>query len=156
MEDNFPDNEKVNTKPRKSKIWVVGNIYLYIISGNFLGVIIYEVISRIIPLKEIKTIDILFSLLMGLVILFFTTKLGVEFVIKRSAVSPNEFTKISLIVGIIPVIFSILVLFLATNITQNWSLFGPFLLPQLIGGIIIGAIYGKTTHFWFKRLPNRF
>jgi len=154
MEYVSAKNQKIDKKPHKSIAWIVGNIYLYIISGNILSVIVYEIILKTMPFKESKMISFSLSLLIALITLFMVTKWAVEFILKRSIVPSSEFAKINFIIGIIPVVFSVLILFLTS--VNNSSLFVGFLLPEIIGGIIVGAIYGSAVNFWFKRLLDRF
>lgn len=157
---NIPNEKQIVGKPHKSKFWIIGNIYFYIVGVNLVLFISYTIISKIIPFKETTTTGT-FLFLVSAIASVFAIKWGVELVLKRSTIHSNEIFKISLLIGIVPIILSVLfsVWIILINIDRfaelAWYLI-PSLLGEFITMFISGLFYGIVTYFWFKKLSNRF
>jgi len=144
------EHEK-NEKTHKDLVWIVAHIYGYLIGGNIFSGVFFWIFLKIIPIQS-TAINTLLSLIVALITLYFATKWAVKSVFEKSIVDQSEFKKISFTVGVTTIILSIFALLLASFLTQNWSLFIPYLLLFLIEGTIVGFIYGTAVSFWLKRL----
>ena len=145
------EENETHEKTHKDLIWIVAHIYGYLIVGNISSGVFYWILLKIIPIQS-KTINALLSLILALVTLYFVTKWAVKSIFEGSIVDQSEFKKISVTVGVAAIILGLFALLLATFLTQNWSLFIPYLLPTLIEGTIVGFINGTAVNFWLKRL----
>lgn len=153
-------SEKLETeKPYKSKRWIIGNIYSYIVGANLVIFVGYSILSRIIGFEKGMTVGT-GTLLLSTVASVLAIKWGVESVFKNSAIRSQEIWKISLIVGVIPIIFSILfsAFSILTNLDKTAALsfyLIPTKLVELITAFISGLFYGIVTYIWFKKLSKR-
>jgi len=154
------EEKQATEKSQKSKLWIIGNIYFNIIGVNLLLLVIFNISQKIIGFRKSIIVGT-FWLLLSVIASIFAIKWGVEKVLQKSTVHPVDFLKISLLVGIIPIIFDILLSgwVIYTNLAEfsklAWYLI-PRLLSEFITTFISGLSYGIITYYWFKKLSNRF
>ena len=159
------NEEKTSQKAYKGKFWIIKEIYLYIIGIGFLlrlgG---YLVFSVIVNIKELSyTTALSFAVIFYLIAVIagiLAIKWGVESVLKKSIIYPQEIWKISLLIAII----SLFSLFLLSEIgvREDFLVFSPhedffmdFYEKHIITlGLISIFIDGTATYLWFKILTN--
>jgi hypothetical protein len=154
--ENTTNEEQKNDKIHKSKLWMIGRLYFYIVGVNLLLAVGHKIFSKVINFEESIIVTAL-SLLVSIIAMIFAIKWAIKSILKESIVYPREVWKISLLVGITPLIITFLILIFFSLINPSkWSLFILLLLPSAIGMLISGLSYGIITYIWFKRLLNRF
>ncbi len=157
MESILTKNSKTG-KVCKSRLWIVKDIYFYVIGINLFLIAAYRIFSEIVDFKESLVITIAL-LLISAVGIIFAIKWGVERVLKKTIVHPNEVIKICFPVLIIPIIFVALIsawliyINLENFSSVAWYLV-PWLLSTFIGALISGIFYGIVTYFWFRKLSR--
>lgn len=141
----MPEKQQKVKKTHKSTFWIVRNIYYYIIAAHivfgFIIGLIYNFLSKTFNLKESTVVIILYSLV-SISATILAIKWAIESIIKKSIVYPQEFLKISIWVGMIPIItIPILIDYFGNNI--------------IITGIFSAFFYGISTYLLFKKLSSK-
>jgi len=160
MDYNVLDKQEQATevKSHKSLLWIVGNIYLYIIISNIIVKIASSAISKNVSVSA-PTFFVIFLQVLYLVFMFFVIRFAVENVLKSSLINPKEFLKISIIVGLVPfiieAIFSIYIIFINRD---NSALLRIYLIPKTLAGLISAVISGIFSaffsYYWLKKLSK--
>jgi hypothetical protein len=157
MEEDSVNSEQ-QAKSRKSLLWIVGNIYLYIIIAN----VIVEIVSSVISKTVVASVPAFFHYFLQvlyLVFMFFVIRFAIKNVLKSSLTNPEEFLKIGIIVGLVPfiieAIFSAYIIFINRD---NSAVLRLYLIPKtlegLIGAVISGIFLGLFSHYWLKKLSK--
>lgn len=154
---NMVNNEQLKTeKQSKSKLWIIVNIYGYIIGVN----IIFIIISQFTVSKKLTIITDGISLILLIIASFFAIKLGVESTLKKTSINLKDIPKISFLIGIVPITLELILSSYIIYINlSRFSVLSFYLIPTLLSSFIIGLMagifYGLVTYFWLKKLSKK-
>jgi hypothetical protein len=131
---------------KKSKIWVIGNIWSYIIAYSVAFGIIWRIISwllfRYVGIGE-NFINILGWLVTAAVVIF-GVRIGIRMVLKKCVILREDILKISVGVTVVLIIFQVIVtiLFNLLSLTQIAKL----------AAIDISLFF--ITYYWLKKAAS--
>ncbi|KKQ77394.1 MAG: hypothetical protein US98_C0005G0003 [Parcubacteria group bacterium GW2011_GWC1_38_6] len=156
MKDDLSNNQ-LTTKTRKSLLWIIGNLYFYMIIGNLVVSVVIGVFSKISLINVPIFLQFLYFACM-----FFIIRFAVESVLEKTLIDTDKFLKISLIIALSPFIIELIFSGYSLFVNHdNLAALYLYLIPETIWDIVIaivsGIFIGSFSYFWFKKLSkNRF
>jgi len=134
-------------KTKKSKIWIIGNIWSYIIVYSVAFGIIWRIISwlmfRYVGIGE-NFINIL-GWLVAAAVVTFGVRIGIKMVLKKSVIFREDIFKISVGVTVVLIIFQIIVTIL----------FNLLNLAQIAKLATIDIFLFFMTYYWLRKAVSR-
>lgn len=156
-------NQPLKTKNSKRIFYVLKDIFLYIIGANLALAFLDGIIPEFFDFKKSIIINVSLGLISLIIICWWAIKWGVESALRKNKVYPNEYFKISVIIGAIPIFLMFVYILLRIPSAYRYAeIVAPvpslhvlfFALEELILGFISGLVYGIAAYFWFKKLSK--
>jgi len=155
--------QPLKSKNTKRIFHVLKDIFLYIIGVNLSLAFLGGILPKFFNFEKSIVINIFLGLV-SLAAICWAIKWGVESALRKNKVYPNEYFKISVIIGAIPIfLMFVYVLIRIPSAYRFAKIVAPlpflrvlfFALKEFTLGFISGLIYGTAVYFWFKKLSKR-